>query len=124
MRCRSCLEPACALLCPTRRMRMGQAMNVKEMWGLTKESFSAWSGDYAPSMGAALSYYTLFSIAPLLIIVIALAGLFFGTDAVRTVIFDQLNALMGQEGADAVQDMIANASEPETGGIATFVSIV
>ena len=98
-------------------------MNVKQMWGLTKESFSAWSSDYAPSMGAALSYYTLFSIAPLLIIVIALAGLFFGTDAVRTVIFDQLNALMGQEGAEAVQDMIANANEPSTGGIAAVVSI-
>jgi membrane protein len=98
-------------------------MNVKQMWGVFKESFSAWSGDYAPSMGAALSYYTLFSIAPLLIIVISVAGLFFGTDAVRTVIFDQLNALMGEEGAEAVQDMVANASDPGTGLVATVVSI-
>jgi membrane protein len=99
-------------------------MNVKQMWGVFKESFSAWSSDFAPSMGAALSYYTLFSIAPLLIIVISVAGLFFGTDPVRTVIFDQLNALMGQEGAEAVQDMVANASDPGTGVIATVVSIV
>ena len=98
-------------------------MNVKPMWELTKESFNAWSSDYAPSMGAALSYYTLFSIAPLLIIVISLAGLFFGTDAVRTVIFDQLHVLMGEEGAEAVQDMIANASDPATGAIATILSI-
>lgn len=98
-------------------------MNLKQAWMLLKESLSAWSGDYAPSMGAALSYYTLFSIAPLLIIVIAVAGLLFGADAVRTVIFDQLHALMGEEGAEAVQDMLKNASEPTTGGIATLVSI-
>jgi membrane protein len=99
-------------------------MNVKQMWELVKESFSAWSSDYAPSMGAALSYYTLFSIAPLLIIVISIAGLFFGVDAVRTVIFDQLNALMGEEGAEAVQDMVANASDPGTGAVATIISII
>jgi len=99
-------------------------MNVKQGWGLAKESASAWSNDYAPSMGAALSYYTLFSIAPLLIIVIAVAGLFFGADAVRSVIFDQLHALMGEEGAEAVQDMLATASEPSTGGIATIISVL
>ena len=99
-------------------------MNVKPAWGLTKEAASAWSSDYAPSMGAAISYYTLFSIAPLLVIVIAVAGLFFGADPVRTVVFDQLHALMGEEGAEAVQDMLATASEPATGSIATTVSIV
>ncbi len=98
-------------------------MDIKQAWALTKESFGEWSNDYAPSMGAALSYYTLFSIAPLLIIVIAVAGLFFGADAVRTLVFDQLHALMGEEGAEAVQDMIATASEPSTGGIAAIVSI-
>ena len=98
-------------------------MNIKQAWALTQDSFAAWSDDYAPSMGAALSYYTLFSIAPLLIIVIAVAGLFFGVDAVRTVIFDQLHALMGEEGAEAVQDMLASASEPSTGGIAAILSV-
>ena len=99
-------------------------MRPKDIWTLVKESFSAWSDDYAPSMGAALSYYTLFSIAPLLIIVIAVAGLFFGEDAVRGVIFAQLDALMGEESAEAVQDMLASASEPSTGAIATVASIV
>ena len=98
-------------------------MTPKQVFPVFKDAVAAWVDDYAPSMGAALSYYTLFSIAPLLIIVISLAGLFFGTDAVRTVIFDQLNALMGQEGAEAVQDMIANANEPSTGGIATVLSV-
>jgi len=75
-------------------------------------------------MGAALSYYTLFSIAPLLIIVIAVAGLVFGADAVRSVVFDQLQALMGKEGGEAVQDMLASSSDTATGAIATVVSVV
>ena len=99
-------------------------MAFKQIWGLTKEAMSAWSKDYAPSMGAALSYYTLFSITPLLIIVIAVAGLIFGADAVRTVVFDQLHALMGEEGAEAVQDMLARSSEPTTGGFAAILSVV
>ena len=99
-------------------------MNIKDVWALTKESVSAWSNDYAPSMGAAISYYTLFSIAPLLILVIAVAGLVFGADAVRSGVFDQLHALMGEQGAEAVEEMVTNASEPTTGGIATIVSVV
>ena len=99
-------------------------MAFKQIWGLTKEAMSAWSNDYAPSMGAALSYYTLFSITPLLIIVIALAGLVFGADAVRTVVFDQLHALMGEEGAEAVQDMLRRSNEPTTGAFAAVLSVV
>ena len=52
-------------------------------WALVKTAISAWIDDYAPSMGAALSYYTVFSLAPLLLIVISVAGLVFGEDAVR-----------------------------------------
>lgn len=99
-------------------------MNVKQAWQLTKQSIGSWSEDYAPSMGAALSYYTLFSIAPLLIIVISVAGLFFGADAVRGVIFAQLQALMGTEGAEAIREMLATASDAKTGGLAAIVSVV
>src|SRR5438067_10865417 len=99
-------------------------ISAKATVGLMKETASSWSSDYAPSMGAALSYYTLFSIAPLLIIVIAVAGLVFGADAVRGVVIDQLDALMGHEGAAAVQDMIANSSQPSTGPIAAITSLV
>src|SRR3569623_791291 len=96
-------------------------MNVKKAWALTRQSISSWSEDYAPSMGAALSYYTLFSIAPLLIIVIAVAGLFFGVDAVRGVIFAQLQSLMGPEGATAIEEMLSTASDIKTGGLAARV---
>ena len=99
-------------------------MNAKQILGLTKQSVSSWTDDYAPSMGAALSYYTLFSIAPLLIIVISVAGIFFGADAVRGVIFAQLQSLMGDEGAKAIQEMLSTANEPKTGAIATTASII
>jgi membrane protein len=58
-------------------------VNLKGIWQLIRQSVSAWVDDYAPSMGAALAYYTIFSIAPLLIIVIAVAGFAFGREAVQ-----------------------------------------
>ena len=74
-------------------------------------------------MGAALAYYALFSIAPLIVIVIAVAGIFFGEDAVRGAVFAQLSALMGENGAAAVAEMFAHANHPRTGGIAAAVSV-
>src|SRR4029077_4935108 len=96
---------------------------VKSLWPLVKKSVSAWSDDYAPSMGAALAYYTIFSIAPLLIIVIAVAGLIFGQEAVRGEIAAQLSGLIGKEGAAAIQGLIASASAPSKGVIATSISV-
>ena len=65
-------------------------MKTGAAWALIKESMTAWMDDYAPSMGAALAYYTVFSIAPLLIIVISVAGLVFGHDAVQGQVVAQL----------------------------------
>ena len=88
---------------------------------LVKESFAAWVDDYAPSMGAALSYYTIFSLAPLLVIVIAVAGLVFGADAARGAILEQLQAMLGPEGAGAVAELLRRASEPGEGLTASIV---
>jgi membrane protein len=74
-------------------------MRVKQAWQLIKEAVSAWMEDYAPSMGAALAYYTLFSIAPLLVIVIGIASLVFGAEAAQGAIVGQLVGLIGEEGA-------------------------
>ena len=74
-------------------------------------------------MGAALSYYTLFSIAPLFLIVIAVAGWFLGDDAARGELTAALRGLMGKEGAQAVEQMVANASQPKEGIIATGVGV-
>ena len=103
--------------------RARTTMPLRNLFSLAKESASAWIDDYAPSMGAALAYYTLFSIAPLLIIVIAVAGFVFGEDAVRGEIAAQLGDLIGAEGAQAVQGLIASASAPAKGVIATVVSV-
>ncbi|MES2561919.1 MAG: YihY/virulence factor BrkB family protein [Pseudomonadota bacterium] len=99
-------------------------MTLKKVWLLLKQSGSAWIDDFAPSMGAALSYYTLFSIAPLLIIVISIAGLLFGADAVRGVIFAQLQSLMGDQGAQAIEEMLNTASDTTSGAVSTVVSLV
>jgi membrane protein len=98
-------------------------LSPKEAWRLFKEAIQAWSNDYAPSMGAALSYYTLFSIAPLLLIVIAVAGWFFGDDAVRGELTGSLQGLMGEQGAKAIEGLLASVSEPKEGIIATVVGV-
>ena len=92
------------------------------LWSMAKESLSTWSDDFAPSMGAGIAYYTAFSIAPLLILVIAIAGLFFGTDAAGGYVYAQIAGLLGQEGAKAVQDMVERASNTDEGIVATLVS--
>jgi membrane protein len=99
-------------------------ISAREGWRLLKETALSWSGDYAPSMGAALSYYTLFSIAPLLIIVIAVAGMVFGDEAARGALFGELRGLTGDQGAKAVEDMVAAADKPREGAAAGVIGIL
>ena len=99
-------------------------MHLTQIWDLTRKSVEAWVDDYAPSMGAALAYYTLFSIAPLLIIAIAVAGLVFGQEAARGEIVVQIQGLIGREGAIAVQSLLKSANEPAQGIFLTVVSII
>ncbi len=98
--------------------------SIQRKLALVKDTASAWSDDYAPSMGAALSYYTLFSIAPLLLIVIAVAGFVFGADAARGEIFGQLAGLVGPDGAKAIEGLLQAADQPRQGMVATIVGIV
>lgn len=91
---------------------------------LGKKAVLAWVDDLAPSMGAAISYYTIFSLAPLLVIVIAIAGAIFGREAVQGEIVVQLQSLIGRDGALAVQGLIKSASEPSKGIAAGAISIV
>jgi membrane protein len=86
-----------------------------------REAISAWMDDFAPSMGAALSYYTLFSLAPLLVVVIAIAGLVFGPEAARAALSGQMNELLGEAGAKVVDGLLAGASYRSTGLIATVI---
>nr|HET7858447.1 YihY/virulence factor BrkB family protein [Caldimonas sp.] len=95
----------------------------KSWLALAKSTVSSWLDDYAPSMGAALSYYTVFSLAPLLLIVVSVAGLVFGEEAVRGELFGQLQGLMGADAANAVQGLLASASRPSHGIVGTVVGI-
>lgn len=97
---------------------------IPQLWHLLKESAVAWSDDYAPSMGAALAYYTLFSLAPLLVIVIAIAGLVFGNEAASGQIHVQLRGLVGDDGAIAIQGLLRSASEPAGSMAASFVGVL
>jgi membrane protein len=99
-------------------------MTLKNIWILIRAAASSWVDDYAQSMGAALAYYTMFSIAPLLLIVISVAGLIFGVEAARGEIFSQLQGLMGQQGADAVQGLLESVSKPAESITAMLVGTV
>src|SRR5687767_1104733 len=98
-------------------------MSPREGWAIARQALKAWNDDYAPSMGAALSYYTLFSIAPLLLIVIAVAGWVFGDEAVRGELTGALTYLMGEDGAKAIEGLLASVSDPKEGIIATVVGV-
>ena len=98
--------------------------SVRQWWSMIKAALAAWLDDYAPSMGAALSYYTVFSLAPLLVIVISVAGLIFGADAVRGAVFAQIDGLMGAEAAKGIQELLRSVSKPSTGILGTVLGLV
>jgi membrane protein len=99
-------------------------LTPRAMWGTLKDAANGWVDDKAPRMGAALAYYTIFSLAPLLIIAIAIGGAVFGEEAARGQIVGQLRGLVGTAGAEAIETMVENASRPSSSIIATLIAIV
>ena len=98
-------------------------MTLASLFSLCRQAINAWIDDYAPSMGAALAYYTLFSIAPLLLIVVSIAGLVFGPDAARGEIFGGLRDLIGDEGAIAAESLLQSVNKPAQGIAGTVVGV-
>jgi membrane protein len=94
------------------------------MFGLLKATIQEWQEDGATRLAAALAYYTTFSLAPILVLIIALAGLFGGREAAQTQTMAQVEDLLGSEGREFVQEMIESASRPTTGWTATLVGAV
>jgi membrane protein len=94
-----------------------------KLTGLVKASVLAFIEDGALTYGAAIAYYTIFSIAPVLLIVIAIAGLVFGHDAAEGAIVAQLSGLMGQQSAEALQSMLQSAGNTSSGTLATIIGI-
>ena len=95
---------------------------VQKMRTVIHCAISAWIDHRAASKGAALAFYTLFSMAPILLLVIAIAGFFYGTDAVQGEILAQLRGLVGAQGAEAIQLILAGASNHEQGRLATLIA--
>jgi membrane protein len=91
---------------------------------LLVDSANAWVDDRAPRMGAALAYYTLFSIAPLLLIVVSVAGLVFGEQAARGEVFEQLRDLVGNDSAHAIEAMLESVNRPGQGLFSTLIGVV
>lgn len=99
-------------------------MSPRHALELLKQTAQHWSADRCPSMGAALSYYTVFSVAPLLLIVISLAGLFLGQDAARGAIVGEVRDLVGEQGAEVIQTALQSVSQPKEGLLGTLVGVV
>jgi membrane protein len=99
-------------------------LTIAQLLTLLRKSAAAWNTDDASSMGAALAFYTLFSIAPLVIMVIAVASLIFGPDAAQEHILGQLRTLTGNAGAQAVADLLQSANSPAKSVLTALVGTV
>src|SRR4051812_47315177 len=102
---------------------METIMKIKP-FDLLKKTFAAWSQDHAARLAAALAYYSVFSIAPLLLIATAVAGLVFGREAAQGQISHEMESLVGRQGAEAVQTMIASAHKPGGGALAGGIGLI
>ena len=98
-------------------------MNLRKIGQLLRETFQEWQRDKASRIAAALAYYTVFSISPLLVIAIAIAGAFFGQDAAQEQITDQLTGLIGEDGIKPILMTLDNISQPRIRGLASLISI-
>ncbi|ACB51144.1 probable ribonuclease BN [Crocosphaera subtropica ATCC 51142] len=99
-------------------------MNIRVLIKLLKETFKEWQQDDASSLAASLAYYTSVSLAPLLIIVISIAGAVFGEEAARGEIVSQIQGLVGTNGAELIETAIENADQPQISNFASIISII
>ncbi|MFA7290581.1 MAG: YihY/virulence factor BrkB family protein, partial [Melioribacteraceae bacterium] len=103
-------------------------MNIKkttqDIWQISKKSYTAWNAADPFRQGAIISYYAIFSIPALMVIIISLAGIFFGKEAVSGQISAEISGIMGKEAANQIEEIVANSSEKQTSLIATIIGIV
>lgn len=122
-------QAACALVAPALQSRVAllapkSRVTAPPFLQLFWKAIVSWYADSAPRYGAAIAYYTLFALAPVLLVVIGIAGLFFGDEAVRGQIVGQVASLIGRDGAEAIQAILQRASEPREGIAATVLGAV
>jgi membrane protein len=107
-----------------RQLRQFSRLKLEELLALCGETLNEWSNDKAQRLGAALAFYTLLSLAPLLVVAVAVAAFAFGREAVEGQLAWQIQSLAGREAAQAVQALIRASHRPTTGLIATVFSIL
>jgi membrane protein len=99
-------------------------ISVKSIWKALKASFKGFGDDKVTKLSASLAYYTVFSLAPLMIVIIYLCSIFFGREAIEGTINDQIQGFVGHEAATQLQDMIKNASISGKGTVAAIIGFV
>jgi membrane protein len=108
----------------TQTLAARRAWPLRRIGGIVHDSVTAWLDHNASSLGAALAYYTLFSIAPILVIAVAIAGSVFGSQAAETQVLGQMQGLLGDSGAAAIRGLLASAQNSHTKGLAAAVSVI
>jgi membrane protein len=93
------------------------------LWLVAKEAAGNWSSHKASRQGAALAYYSVFSLGPIIVIAIAVAGFFFGQEAVSGQVASSIKDMLGDTGAKAVQTMLADAGQPREGLVASLLGL-
>src|SRR5262245_31640503 len=99
-------------------------MKLADVWHLIRQTGTEFSRDRCPRLGAALAFYTALSLSPLLLLVVAIAGAGFGEPAARGEIADQIRDLVGDEGAQAIQAMLASHQSESRGILMTVVGFI
>src|SRR5215203_6196450 len=97
---------------------------LAEFWRLLKAAFDGWWADRAMSLGASIAFFTVFSLAPMLLATIAVAGLVFGREAAQGAIVGEFGGFIGERAAVTIEELIASASNVQSGLIGTSVGIV
>ncbi len=94
------------------------------MWQLLKDTVSRWYEANAPRMGASLAYYTVFSMAPLLVVAVGIAGFVFGKEAAQQQVMQQMQGLIGSQGSEVLRTMMLNAAKPSAGIAASVIGLL
>jgi membrane protein len=99
-------------------------MTYKTLWAMFRETLAEWNMHDAPRLGAALAFYTILSLAPLLIMAIAIAALIFGQPAAQGQVLSEVESMIGRQGSEAVKEMIAHAQQPASGMAASIIGLI
>src|SRR5688572_13610021 len=101
-----------------------KGFKLKDLWGVLKESFSGFSDHKVPKLSASLAYYTVFSLGPLLIVIIYLCSIFLGREAIEGTIYSQAKNFVGNDAAAQIQDIIKNAAIGGKGTMAAIIGVI